>query len=78
MIFAGDGYIGCFKASMLYDYGFDEQGLALVTPEKCIAKCKTNMFSYAALHKGRKYVISLCIIHRGLLQFSALKPKSKK
>lgn len=50
----GDGYIGCFKASMLYDYGFDEQGLALVTPEKCIAKCKTNMFSYAALHKGRK------------------------
>ena len=53
----GDGYIGCVKASMLTDYGFTEQYLALVTPEGCIATCKTNMFPYAALQKGRRYII---------------------
>ncbi|KAJ7394162.1 Prostaglandin G/H synthase 1 [Desmophyllum pertusum] len=50
----GEGYIGCFEASMLDDYGFDEQALASVTPENCVAKCKTNMFSYAALQKGKR------------------------
>lgn len=49
----GDGYIGCFEASMLTDYGFDEQFLAPVTPKDCIARCKTNMFPYAALQKGK-------------------------
>ncbi|KAJ7375599.1 hypothetical protein OS493_040117 [Desmophyllum pertusum] len=34
----GEGYIGCFEASMLDDYGFDEQPLASVTPENCVAK----------------------------------------
>lgn len=50
----GDGYIGCVKASMLMDYGFTEQHLTLVTPEECIATCKTNMFPYAALYKSRR------------------------
>ena len=54
---AGDGYIGCVKASMLMDYGFTEQYIALLTPEGCIAKCKTNMFPYAALHKSGRYII---------------------
>ena len=53
----GDGYIGCVKASMLMDYGFTEQHLASVTPEDCIATCKTNMFPYAALYKSRRYII---------------------
>ena len=60
--FLGDGYIGCIKASMLYNYGFDEQVLASVTPEECIAKCKTNMFSYAALHKGTRYIITTLLV----------------
>jgi len=57
IFFSGDGYIGCVKVSMLMDYGFTEQYLALVTPEDCIATCKTNMFPYAALHKSRRYTI---------------------
>lgn len=50
----GEGYVGCFEASMLTNYGFDEQSLSVVTPEACIDKCKTNMFTYAALLKGKK------------------------
>ena len=41
---------------MLTDYGFDEQFLAPVTPKDCIARCKTNMFPYAALQKGKRYI----------------------
>lgn len=51
----GDGYIGCFDDSMLYDYKFKEQPLlASISPEDCIAKCKTAMFSYAALQNGKR------------------------
>lgn len=48
----GDGYVGCFKASTLTVY--DDESLASVTPENCIARCKTNLFAYAALHKGKR------------------------
>lgn len=47
---------------MLDDFGFDEQVLASVTPEECITKCKTNMFTYAALHKGSRYITMLFIV----------------
>ena len=61
---SGDGYIGCVKASMLMDFGFTEQQLALVTPEDCTATCKTNMFPYAALYKSRRYIIVLLVQNR--------------
>ena len=47
---------------MLTNYGFDEQSLSVVTLEACIDKCKTNMFTYAALLKGKKYVTLHLII----------------
>ena len=54
VVFVGDGYVGCFEASMLTDYGYDKQSLASVTPEDCIAQCKTNMFTHAALQNGKR------------------------
>lgn len=57
---------------MLDDYGFDEQVLASVTPEECIAKCKTNMFSYAALHKGTRYIIILFYYNSKIIESDRL------
>jgi len=51
----GDGYIGCFSASLISDYKFQMQHLTpSVTPDNCIAQCKTAMFSYAALGQGQR------------------------
>lgn len=51
----GDGYIGCFSASLISDYKFQMQLLTpSVTPDNCIAQCKTAMFSYAALGQGQR------------------------
>ena len=50
----GDGYMGCFKKSIL-DHNindFVQQSLSSVTPEKCVAHCKSKMLPYAALSKG--------------------------
>lgn len=50
----GDGYIGCFSASLISDYKFQMQHLThSVTTDNCIAKCKAAMFSYAALGQGQ-------------------------
>ena len=54
VVFVGDGYVGCFEASMLTDYGYAKQSLSSVTPEDCIAQCKTNLFTYAALQNGKR------------------------
>ena len=46
--------MGCFKKSIL-DHNindFVQQSLASVTPEKCVAHCKSKMLPYAALSKG--------------------------
>ena len=46
--------MGCFKKSIL-DHNindFVQQSLASVTPEKCVAHCKSEMLPYAALSKG--------------------------
>lgn len=52
----GDGYMGCFKKSIL-DHninGFVQQSLSSVTPEKCVVHCKSKMLPYAALSKGNR------------------------
>lgn len=74
----GDGYIGCFSASLISDYKFQMQHLTpSVTPDNCIAQCKTAMFSYAALGQGQGATVAWDMRQRNMLM-NAIAEKSAK